>query len=130
MQAASKVQTVKEEASKKLETLFEEPPKGTKLDDKLDELDDKIEALKKQRDFLLSKERGAVIEMINSKIEKYGITARDLAFGHAVFKQGNKAKVAPKYKLGELSWTGRGRQPKWVADHISKGGKLEDLLIK
>jgi len=44
------------------------------------------------------------------------------------------AKVAPKYqnpKNADEKWTGRGRQPKWVAAFLAKNGtKLEQLLIK
>lgn len=44
------------------------------------------------------------------------------------------AKVAPKYqnpKNTAEKWTGRGRQPKWVAAFLAKSGtKIEQLLIK
>ena len=43
-----------------------------------------------------------------------------------------RGKVAPKYKNpanGSETWTGRGRQPRWVADALSGGKSLEDLLI-
>lgn len=45
------------------------------------------------------------------------------------------AKVAPKYqnpKNAAEKWTGRGRQPKWVAAYLSakNSNKLEQLLIK
>ena len=43
-----------------------------------------------------------------------------------------RGKVAPKYKnpanVSE-TWTGRGRQPRWVADALTDGKSLEDLLI-
>ncbi|TLX22949.1 H-NS family nucleoid-associated regulatory protein [Thermomonas fusca] len=42
-------------------------------------------------------------------------------------------KVAPKYRNPaneKDTWTGRGRQPRWVAAEIANGRKLEDLLIK
>ena len=43
-----------------------------------------------------------------------------------------RGKVAPKYKNPANSadtWTGRGRQPLWVADAVMSGKSLEDLLI-
>ena len=43
-----------------------------------------------------------------------------------------RSKVAPKYKNpanGSETWTGRGRQPRWVADALTAGKSLEDLLI-
>ncbi|MGO4260235.1 H-NS histone family protein [Lysobacter sp. TAB13] len=42
-------------------------------------------------------------------------------------------KVAPKYRnpanTGE-TWTGRGKQPRWLAAYTAQGKKLEDFLIK
>lgn len=43
------------------------------------------------------------------------------------------AKVAPKYRdpANEKNvWSGRGRQPLWLAAEIAKGGTLESFLIK
>ncbi len=37
--------------------------------------------------------------------------------------------VPIKYKHGDLTWTGRGRQPKFVQDYVTSGGKLEDLCV-
>ena len=42
-------------------------------------------------------------------------------------------KVAPKYRNPaneKETWTGRGRQPRWVAAEITNGRKLEDFLIQ
>lgn len=42
-------------------------------------------------------------------------------------------KVAPKYRNPSntaQTWAGRGMQPKWLAEAIGKGGKLEDFLIR
>ena len=44
----------------------------------------------------------------------------------------SRGKVAPKYKNPANSaetWTGRGRQPVWVAEALVGGKSLEDLLI-
>lgn len=42
-------------------------------------------------------------------------------------------KVAPKYRnpanTGE-TWTGRGKQPRWLAGYTAAGRKLEEFLIK
>jgi DNA-binding protein H-NS len=43
-----------------------------------------------------------------------------------------RTKVAPKYRNPDdsnVTWTGRGRKPKWVEAHLEKGGKLEDIAI-
>lgn len=98
---------------------------------KLDELQQKIDALQKERDELMSKEKSEAIENINVMIKIYGLRARDLDFGEPVRNTfTGKAKVAAKYKQGAQVWSGRGRKPKWVEDHLKAGGKLDDLLIK
>jgi DNA-binding protein H-NS len=42
-------------------------------------------------------------------------------------------KVAAKYRNPanpSETWTGRGKQPRWLAAHTAAGRKLEDFLIK
>jgi len=43
-----------------------------------------------------------------------------------------RGKVAPKYKNpanGSETWTGRGRQPRWVASALENGKSLDELVI-
>lgn len=43
-----------------------------------------------------------------------------------------RAPVAIKYRHpsnAELSWTGRGRQPKWIVEFLANGGTLEQLSV-
>ena len=35
--------------------------------------------------------------------------------------------TAPKYKLNEKEWSGRGARPKWVVEYIDNGGDLKDI---
>lgn len=48
-------------------------------------------------------------------------------------KTGRKLpKVEPKYRNpanAEETWTGRGKQPRWLAELTSQGKKVEDFLI-
>lgn len=42
-------------------------------------------------------------------------------------------KVAPKYRNPanpSETWTGRGKQPRWLAVHTAEGRALDDFLIK
>ena len=42
-------------------------------------------------------------------------------------------KVAPKYRnpaKPSETWTGRGKQPRWMAAETAKGRKVEDFLIR
>ena len=41
-----------------------------------------------------------------------------------------KKPVAPRYRNAAETWTGRGKQPRWVQEKISRGVTLEDMLIK
>lgn len=43
------------------------------------------------------------------------------------------AKVAPKYRNPanpEETWTGRGKQPRWLAAYTNNGRKVEEFLIQ
>lgn len=47
--------------------------------------------------------------------------------------RGSTGKVPPKYRNPankEETWTGRGKQPRWLAALVAKGKKVEDFLIK
>lgn len=48
-------------------------------------------------------------------------------------RSGLGVKVKPKYRHPEnasLTWTGRGRSPRWVEEYLQQtGGQLSDLLI-
>lgn len=134
MQAVTPQADKKEAPAKKLDALFEAVPKGVKLTAQIDEIAEKMSNLQKQYDFLVSKEKESVIADINAKIAKLGIRASELDFGvvHTTRSKSSMAgsKVAIKYKLGQNVWTGRGRKPKWLEEHIASGGKIEDTLVK
>jgi DNA-binding protein H-NS len=70
------------------------------------------------------KKVAAVAESLGYKIE-------DLT-GATRGKRGNGGKVAVKFRNKdnpEETWTGRGRQPKWLAARLSKGAKLADFAV-
>lgn len=57
-----------------------------------------------------------------------------LSFGEIYGGRGSVkgSKVAPKYRNPENpteTWTGRGRQPRWLAAKVKKGSKATDFLI-
>lgn len=96
----------------------------------LAEIQAQIKKLEEQAEEIRKAEFDEVLAEVKEKISAYGFTAKDL--GLSAKKRGGAkgGEVAPKYKKGDETWTGRGRQPKWIAEHIKAGGKLEDLLIK
>jgi DNA-binding protein H-NS len=49
-----------------------------------------------------------------------------------VIRASGTKKVAPKYrhpKQNDLTWTGRGRKPAWVAEWLAQGKPLQELAI-
>lgn len=90
------------------------------------------------------------IASVRGKITKYakaeGYTIEELFGVPASAARGRKAaakpsakagrklgKVAPKYRNpanAKETWTGRGKQPRWMAALVAKGKKPEDFLIK
>lgn len=79
------------------------------------EAQDKVKVLNEARAFV--KARGyALEELLNKDLKGKVLTG----------------KVKVKYRHPEnaaLEWTGRGRQPKWVAEWMAKGGKMESLAV-
>jgi DNA-binding protein H-NS len=69
---------------------------------------------------------------IAAMAESLGYKIEDLAGSARAGKRGNGGKVAVKYRNKdnpEETWTGRGRQPKWLAARLAKGAKLNDFAI-
>lgn len=113
---------------------------------KVEKLQKQIDALEKQKQAIASKEKMSVLRQINAQIALYGIASNELIFGSqakstprltaSLGKSGTKTrkttagiKVPVKYRQGDNTWTGRGRQPKWLVDYLAQGGKLEELLV-
>jgi DNA-binding protein H-NS len=63
--------------------------------------------------------------------------ARELGYSLDELTGGSKIKKfrqAPKAKYrhpenAEMTWSGRGRRPKWISDAVEKGQNLEDFAI-
>jgi DNA-binding protein H-NS len=76
------------------------------------------------------RERNEVKQKIASLAANAGFSMQEL-FGGRGSGKGNK--VAVKFRNpdnGAETWTGRGRQPRWLAARIAKGAKLSDFAIK
>jgi len=78
--------------------------------------------------------RAEAIAKVRDLMASYGLTMADISGQRQAKRSGSlgaSAKVAPKYRnaaTGE-TWSGRGLQPKWMKEAISKGAKLEDFTI-
>jgi len=71
---------------------------------------------------------------IQAIAQRLGVSVQDLLGGSgAKSKGGAGAKVEAQYQNPadkSQTWSGRGRQPKFVVNTIENGGTLEDLRIK
>lgn len=82
-----------------------------------------------------AQERARVRKELEAFVQARGFSLDDLIGGQTVerVRSGKTGgKVAPKYRhpqQGDLEWTGRGRQPKWVQAWLAQGGSLDQLLI-
>ncbi len=110
-----------------------------------------IEELKKEAERHRKEEFGNVVKVIKKQIKDYNISARDLGFnGGPEFSAGKGAKikkakvsrkaspksratgvkVLPRYRDGNgNTWTGRGKQPRWLTSALASGQTLESFLI-
>lgn len=120
-----------------------------KNEDTLESLEKEAAIIAEKRKVLLEKTRDAELIKAKSIIKTYGFTAAELEIEVIEIKPikvARKARAAngtakpvvkkspPKYANPanpEITWAGgKGPRPKWVTEHIDKGGNLEDLLIK
>lgn len=92
------------------------------------DLSDKISkaiVLKKQE------EKSQIQKQVQELIAGAGFDVDEIVGGKGKSLKGRK--VAPKYrnpKNPEETWTGRGRQPKWLAAELARGRALNSFLIK
>lgn len=64
--------------------------------------------------------------------ESLGYKIEELTGAAKAGKRANGGKVAVKFRNKdnpEETWTGRGRQPKWLAAKLAKGSKLADFAV-
>src|SRR3546814_5123912 len=107
---------------------------------------DVLMAKVKQRKAALKKRKpiAAVRKRIAALVEKEGYSLSELFGGReerskvvaprAAAKKGRKlGKVAPKYRNpanAKETWSGRGLQPRWLAELVRQGRKAEAFLIE
>lgn len=97
-----------------------------------------LEALTKRAKELIEKKQrekvDAAYDQLLAIAESVGMSLNELIeYGVQREKTPEKRTVAPRYanpENAEQTWTGRGKQPRWVVDALASGKKIEDLLIK
>lgn len=95
--------------------------KGLLVDIEKEVKDRQQQEVKKARDqiFAIAQDLGVSVEQL-------------LANAGGKSKGGSGQKVQPQYHNPtdkSQTWTGRGRQPKWVAEGLARGKSLEDFRI-
>lgn len=99
--------------------------------DELENLQKQIADLQKKAAELALQKRIPIIEELKNKIKLYGITAKELGFAEKSGASSTKTSTVPvKYRQGDLTWTGRGKRPRFIVDYLAGGGKIEDLLVQ
>jgi len=69
---------------------------------------------------------------IEAKAKELGFSLDELLSDGKGKAKGKSAKIAPKYADPAdptVTWTGRGRKPKWVEAYLAEGKSLDDLKI-
>lgn len=109
------------------------------------ELDSLINQAKKRKTTLKKRKPiASVRKKLETQAQAEGYTIAELFGGRSArastgtarkaAKTGRKlGKVPPKYRNPANkaeTWTGRGKQPRWLAAQVKKGKKVEDFLIK
>lgn len=98
----------------------------------LKELQDLEIRVKKAIVLAMSREKDEFRAEVHALASKRGITIDEVFGGGKSGKGGKGGKVAVKYRNRDNpteTWTGRGRQPKWLAAAIKKGAKIADFAI-
>ena len=93
----------------------------------LDELKSLKKDLDKAIDTYENRKKTEARKLLDEHAQKLGFKLEELVTDKP------KKSITPKYQNPSdtnQKWTGRGRKPKFVTEHLNNGGKLEDLLIR
>lgn len=77
------------------------------------------------------RKRSEALAAIEAAAKEHGYMLSDLVTSEKAAPS-RKQPLPPKYRHPEdtsKTWSGRGRQPEWVKDHLTDGKSLDDLLI-
>ncbi len=103
----------------------------------IDNMDlNELEALTKKTQQLIEQKKKEKIDQAYAQLvevaQSVDMTLDQLIVHGQKKKSKPTRKVAPRYrnpKDASQTWTGRGKQPRWVVDALAKGKKLDDLAI-
>src|SRR5690606_12553548 len=98
---------------------------------------EELKRLQAEAESLIASKKDQEIEDAYQQIlavaEKVGVTAEQLpAVGASDRRKSSRTSVEPRYRSKsnpDDTWTGRGKQPRWLVAELEKGAKLDDFLI-
>ena len=98
---------------------------------------EELKRLQEEAEALIASKKDQAIEDAYNQIiaiaENVGYSVEELLeLGEQKRKKTTRKAVEPRYRNknnAEETWTGRGKQPRWVVDALAKGKKLDDLAI-
>ena len=98
---------------------------------------EELKRLQIEAEALIASKKDQAIEdaytQINAIAENVGLSIEQiLEFGATKRNKGTRKSVDPRYRNKDNAaetWTGRGKQPRWLVAQLEKGAKLEDFLI-
>lgn len=77
-------------------------------------------------------ERQKLLQEFRDKAKALGVSLEELMAGQKSRSKARAGKVAAKYAHPAdkgLTWTGRGKRPRWVAEWLAAGKSLDDLKV-
>ncbi len=97
---------------------------------------EELKRLQEEAEALIASKKDQAIEDAYNQIieiaENVGFSVEQLLeFGAQKRKKTTRKSVEPRYRNknnAEETWTGRGKQPRWLVAEIEKGAKLEDFF--
>lgn len=98
---------------------------------------EELKRLQAEAEILIASKKDQEIEdaytQVLSIAEKVGLSIEQLLeYGATKRKKTSRKAVEPRYRSKANkadTWTGRGKQPRWLVAELEKGAKLEDFLI-
>lgn len=94
------------------------------------ELKDLLEAIPKELKRRHKAEKSSILEKLKAQAKEAGYSLEEL-LGEVAAEPEQKKTVAVKYRHPDksLTWTGRGRTPKWISEWVASGKKIEQLAV-
>lgn len=98
---------------------------------------EELKRLQAEAELLIASKKDQAIEDAYTQImaiaDNVGLSIEQiLEFGTQKRKKSTRKAVEPRYRNKNNpseTWTGRGKQPRWLVAELEKGAKLDDFLI-